>query len=139
LRKGGWGDGWGRNTDGRVGNGTTNVDGELDTPVFVSGLTVATEVSQADGGGAFTCARTTTGAAQCWGHNHRGQVGNGLTPSETLYATPSPVVGLSSGVVSVSSGSLNACAIVTGGGLKCWGSNAYGQLGTGGGDSSTPV
>jgi len=55
-------------------------------------------------------------------------VGDG---TQTQRLTPTNVTGLSSGVAQVASGNLHACALTTGGGVKCWGNNALGQVGDG--------
>ncbi len=34
--------------------------------------------------------------------------------------------------IAIALGGLHSCALMTGGGIKCWGSNSNGQLGTGG-------
>ena len=45
--------------------------------------------------------------------------------------TPVDVLGLSSGVGAIASGALHTCAVLTSGGLRCWGLNGEGQLGDG--------
>ena len=123
---------WGSNVFGGVGDGTT-VD-RL-TPVDVSGLTSG--VASIAAGAFHTCAVTTGGAAKCWGGNEFGELGNGTTIASVV---PVDVVGLSSGVVAITAGGRQTCVVTTAGAAKCWGHNASGQLGDGGGyNRSTPV
>ena len=50
------------------------------------------------------------------------------------HASPQDVSGLTSNVASVTTGILgHSCAVTTAGGAKCWGYNAYGQVGAGNG------
>jgi alpha-tubulin suppressor-like RCC1 family protein len=55
-------------------------------------------------------------------------LGNG-SPSHEASLVPVDVKGLSSGVISISSGFIHACALLRTGGVKCWGENGFGQLG----------
>ena len=73
-----------------------------------------------------TCAAI-NGAAQCWGSNISGQLGDGTMTSST---TPVSVEGLSSGVTAIANSYSHTCALVNSG-MQCWGNNSSGQLGSG--------
>lgn len=77
-------------------------------------------------GNSHACA-VVHGAAQCWGANTFGQLGDGTT---TDADRPVQVAGLTRGVQAVAAGGDHACALVNGG-VWCWGYNGYGQLGDG--------
>ncbi|MEM7128643.1 MAG: Ig-like domain-containing protein [Chloroflexota bacterium] len=123
---------WGKNQYGQLGNGTTE---DSPVPMDVSGL--SSGVTAIAAGGSRTCALTTIGGVKCWGYNWRGGVGDGST---TNRITPVDVNGLTSGVIAITVGGGHACALTTGGGVKCWGYNRYGGLGDGSTvDSLIPV
>lgn len=77
-------------------------------------------------GWAHTCAASTTGAVKCWGYNNYGQLGDNTI---TLRQTPVDVVGLGSGINAITIGYAFTCGADTGGVIKCWGDNFWGQLG----------
>ena len=114
---------WGDNNAGALGDGTSY--DIRTTPVDVVGLESGV-AAVAPGNHWYTCAVTTAGAVKCWGSNAYGQLGDGTTTQRT---TPVDVVGLGSGVAAVSAGDVHTCALTTTGGVKCWGSNGWGQLG----------
>lgn len=114
---------WGANESGQLGDGTTN---DHNTPVDVTGLSSGVIALAADGG--HTCALLAGGGLKCWGWNIYGQIGDGTRDNRL---TPVGVSGLDSGVSAAAAGEGFTCAIVTGGGMKCWGANYYGQLGDG--------
>jgi alpha-tubulin suppressor-like RCC1 family protein len=140
---------WGDNTDGRLGNGSASEPQNLTepsstTPVGVTGL--SSGVSAIATGYNVACALTLAGAVECWGGNENGELGNGTTMDKTtltnIYSTvPVQVSGMSGGVTAIAAGKSFACALTSGGGVKCWGDNSiYGELGDGSTTSSpTPV
>jgi len=114
---------WGLGMYGQLGQGGTS-DSLLAGPV--EGITSgALSVAAGD---SHTCARLSGGAVRCWGNNDVGALGDGHTE---LVMQPTAVVGVSSGVSSLSSGGLNTCARIQTGALRCWGSNRVGTLGVG--------
>lgn len=114
---------WGNNSSGQLGDGTLASHA---TPVAVTSLVA--DVAQLALGWTHTCALTSSGAVKCWGGNDRGQLGDGTTSPR---ATAGDVVGLSEGVVAISANAKSTCALTAAGEVRCWGDNAYGQLGNG--------
>ena len=112
---------WGANSSGQLGDNSAT---QRNTPVDVSGL--SSGVTAIAAGGMHTCALLSSGAVKCWGDNSRGQVGDNSTTRRDI---PADVSGLSSGVTSISAGSIHTCAITGSGAAKCWGLNYHGQLG----------
>jgi alpha-tubulin suppressor-like RCC1 family protein len=80
-------------------------------------------------GGDHTCAIFAAGAVRCWGDGKLGQLGRaaGLDP----LAGYSVDLGAGRRATAVYAGQYDTCAILEGGAVKCWGDNAFGQLGLG--------
>ena len=143
---------WGSGADGELGNGTfyTNSPGSA-TPVEVEGVGgsgLLTGVTSLFGGGADGyCALLTTGEVDCWGSGAGGALGNGTFSDSAIPDAVEGVggTGTLTGVTSLVSEYYGYCAQLTSGGVDCWGSGYYGQLGngifytTGNGGSATPV
>src|SRR5947209_8475172 len=67
---------WGRNDEGRLGNGTT---ADSSTPTIVSGITPAAVAPGAE----HACAILRDGTVRCWGDNNWGQLGNNSAAGAT--------------------------------------------------------
>jgi alpha-tubulin suppressor-like RCC1 family protein len=114
---------WGNNAQGQVGIGSTDTQY---IPIFVPGM--ASNAKAIYTGQRFSCAFAISGGAYCWGENWAGQLGDG---SQEDKLTPVAVNGLDANILDLATGDSHACAVLDTGGVKCWGSNGYGQLGDG--------
>src|SRR5262249_209939 len=109
LMTGGTLDCWGNNSQGELGNGTTDFS---PFPAPVPGLSGVTIVAV----GNPTCALLSGGTVECWGDNSSGELGIGTTTGPDTCAnnlpcskTPVPVAGLT-GATAISAGVTYACA-----------------------------
>jgi len=112
---------WGSNSNGQLGDNTTN---DRHTPTPVTGL--PSDVTAITTGRNHTCALLATDAVECWGYNPDGRLGDGSTIDRL---TPTPVTGLSSDVTAITGGTRHTCALLATGAVTCWGDNNVGQLG----------
>jgi alpha-tubulin suppressor-like RCC1 family protein len=122
---------WGYNAAGQLGDGRTGTATNSDLPVQVKLPSAVRRVFQGGSGATNgqTIAILANGSVWTWGANKSGQLGNGTTASSDI---PLPVH-VPAGVtfVTVTSGGYASYAIDSQGRLWAWGSNDYGQLGTG--------
>ena len=118
---------WGWAYSGRLGNGENSVSAVYPAPVDLTTLLATTD--ETDVGGAFSCARLTTGRVECWGDNQYGQLGNG---SQVNMSEPILVAGVLD-IARISTADAATCALATTGVVRCWGRNRSGQIGNGNG------
>ncbi len=114
---------WGANESGQLGIGSTSA---ATSPQQVTGAPTFATITA---GRSHTCALDLTGAAWCWGANDNGQLGDGTT---TDRVRPVAVTGGNFFQAIATGGSANhACGTNLAGAVRCWGSNQFGQLGSG--------
>lgn len=111
----------------------------LDTKVC--GATSCVGVTQVVAGYDFSCALMTDQTVRCWGAGGAGQLGQGAADVND-HLTPVAVKGLSGVTKLTASGAYfgRVCALLSDQTAKCWGSGAFGTLGTGAlADSAVPL
>jgi len=106
---------WGFNGDGQLGNAVFPMN--ANTPVTVTGITGATQISA---GGNHSCALLADTTIKCWGNN-----GYGTNIDSNALVT---VTGIT-GATQISAGSAHSCALLADTTIRCWGDNGNGQLG----------
>jgi alpha-tubulin suppressor-like RCC1 family protein len=117
---------WGTNRFGELGRSSTSTFA-VPRPDSVVNLTGAAALA---GGSRTACAIVSNGnIVNCWGRNSSGEIGNGARPEDTgMVPSPTTVKDLT-GAVRLAVGYLHACALLSDGSVKCWGSNAATELG----------
>ncbi|HEX3510354.1 MAG TPA: hypothetical protein VHT27_04560 [Solirubrobacteraceae bacterium] len=131
---------WGYNEYGQLGDGTATgpetcvANWYCDTaPAPVKGITNAVEIAT---GPSHACAELSGGGVDCWGVSGFGELGDGSSTGpetcagEHCSTVPVAVTGMTS-ATAISAGTYHSCAVVSAGGVDCWGANEYGSLGDG--------
>jgi alpha-tubulin suppressor-like RCC1 family protein len=124
---------WGDDTWGELGDGETGLFNDSAVPVAVKGVagkaTLLGVASLVGVPGLTNCAILTSGDAVCWGYNGDNQLGDG-GPSSFDSDVPVRVAGTSgkgslggitSLVTSTGDSGESICAVLTSGGVDCWG------------------
>jgi len=123
---------WGQNTQGQLGDGSTN---DSASPVSVN-LGSGTTALQLSAGGRYTCALVQNSSIACWGQNAAGQLGDNSTLSSTSPVYPNLPAGRTA--IEISAGASTTCAILdNASAAMCWGDGGGGRLGNDA-QSSTP-
>ncbi len=120
---------WGSNSDGQVGNGgnTGNYETPQETLALGSGRTAASITA----GWKHVCVILDNGDVKCWGEGGQGQIGYGNTDDGSGPTDPPVDLGTGRTATAITAGKYHTCAVLDDGTIKCWGDNAYGQLGDG--------
>jgi alpha-tubulin suppressor-like RCC1 family protein len=124
---------WGSNSSGQLGRSAPGValpDGRVDLGTNRRAIGVFAGVEH-------TCAILDDGGVKCWGLNTWGQlgVGDAVNRGDGVAAMGDglPIVDLGAGrrAVGIAAGASATCALLEGGGVKCWGDSYQGALGYG--------
>jgi alpha-tubulin suppressor-like RCC1 family protein len=124
---------WGDNGFGQLGDGTTT-NRLFPVPVKnAAGNGSLTDITRLAAAGQYTCARVVDGSVRCWGANDIGELGDGTTTHRKLPVVVKGIggAGTLTGVVQLAGGDDITCAVLVGGGSRCWGDNNFGELGIG--------
>ena len=107
------------------GAGFSDTPETIENPADTGPISGAVSLSTV---GDTTCALLNSGSINCWGYNGDGALGNGgvNTVGAALVSGITTAVSLSGGV-----GNGTFCAVLSSGGIDCWGSGGSGQLGDG--------
>jgi alpha-tubulin suppressor-like RCC1 family protein len=135
---------WGQHTEGLLGRPLSNHYGDDpgETPQALSDIDLGGQAVEVRAGGLHVCARLTTGMLRCWGSGYEGQLGYGkarIPPAQGGFVNVgkllSPAmagdVPVGGAVTSIATGYVHTCALMSGGGMRCWGTNSDGRLGYG--------
>jgi len=115
--------GWGDNTYGQLGDGSTTANSNP-----IQEITNAEDWSAISAGSYHTVALKSNGTLWAWGYNSHGQLGDG---SMINNSSPIQESTRTEDWSAISAGSSHTVALKSNGTLWAWGDNRYGQLGDG--------
>jgi alpha-tubulin suppressor-like RCC1 family protein len=119
---------WGENTNGQLGDGTTNHSAQM---VAVVGLGMD-RFSAVAAGYDHSLALSESGRLYAWGSNEHGELGNGTTTSSLAPVAVVLPPELSGVVIrQIVAGDEFSALLTVDGRVFTWGSNQYGQIGDG--------
>lgn len=145
---------WGENTWGQLGQGDTNSRGNEADEMGdnLQAIPLGAEPLQAFAASGHACAVLANGTLKCWGNNGWGQLavagGNDAPANPAVCEQVAPLktdscigdapnevaahvidVGTGRTIKQIAGGDRQTCALLDNNDVKCWGFNAYGQLG----------
>ncbi len=124
---------WGQNGSGQLGDGSLIPSTSGVAFTQLAGVAYLKGISHSQ---KTTCALGSDGTVYCWGANASGQT---TAPASTGTAVTT-VTGLPKGrALLVRTGLSHTCVLLSGGEVRCFGSNDRGQLGSPGPSTTTPV
>jgi alpha-tubulin suppressor-like RCC1 family protein len=116
--------GWGSNSNGELGNGTTT---RTNLPIQTGSLGSGSGVVKVAAGNTHSIALKSDGSVLAWGSNSDGQLGRG-----TFDGSPAGVPGLTDvTLIATGQGASHVLARRSNGAIVAWGFNLSGQLGDG--------
>jgi alpha-tubulin suppressor-like RCC1 family protein len=130
---------WGHNLYGQLGYGNTKNVGDDEPPSAVGYVSLSKSsglvVEQLSVGHTHACALLSDGTVTCWGRGGFGALGYGNAdelgddelPSDAGSFNVTTTPGVS--VTQISAGGNHTCVLLSDSTIKCWGDNAYHQLG----------
>lgn len=143
---------WGVGSTGELGYANTNWIGDDEAPATAGNVDIGGHVAEIAAGTFPTCARLIGGNVRCWGDGAhvgggfgKGGLGYGNTNNIGDNETPASVGDVALGGVAIQIAATfdHVCALLTTGGVRCWGSSAMGELGYGNlnaiGDDEVPA
>ena len=106
---------WGLNSNGQLGDGTTNQQNDAATVSAVMAGAISI-----DAGKDHTCVVDSSDSLHCWGKSSDGQVGDGST-SDQITSPIQISIGQNLGAISVTSGTSYTCIVGSNDLPRCWG------------------
>lgn len=136
---------WGVNNDGQLGYGHTDEIGDDEDLSLLPSVAVGDQVVDIAAGFNHTCAALVGGGVRCWGANEYGELARDapITVGDDELPADVGVIDIGGAIEALAAGGDHTCALLVGGGVRCWGRNDRGQLGYGNtdviGDALSPA